>query len=324
MGSLMEKALEILEIKSQKALEVAKNELLMVKVENKKLQQALRYYGDNWDDTLHPGVVAVACEALGGKEKDLVPIQVCLLFLTAAVDVHDDVIDGSQMKNGKCTLFGKFGRDIALLIGDGMLLKGLSLLYNIKRKISDEKIHMVIETIENAFIKAGNAHAMELKFQGKKNLNPDKYFSLLKEKAAILEAHTRIGAIIGGGTLREIEILSEYGRILGTLITIRDEFIDIFEPIELLDRVKKGCLPLPMLYAFKNSQIKETVLKILAKPTISNKDIELLTDTVFEAKAVKAFKKRMENLAKRAIKSVSTLKYTTTLNLLIKASLEEL
>jgi len=324
MNTLMKQTLEILEMRSKKALEMAKQQLSLDRIENKKLRQALEYYAKNWDDTLHPGIIAVACEAVGGNVEESLLMQVPMLFLTAAVDIHDDVIDGSQTKNGRQTVFGRFGRDLALLVGDGLLLKGMTMLYRYGRKLPAETMDAIVSTIETAFVEAGDAHILEICFKGKTDLNPEEYFRLLKKKASILEAHMRIGALVGGGTQDEIEILTECGRILGTLIILRDEFIDLFEAQELSNRMKNGCLPLPMIYAFEDPAVKETILKILSKSKISEKDTELIVDIVFRDKKVESLRNEMENFSKKALQIVSSLRKKAPLESLLVASLEDI
>ena len=320
----MKEALEILEIKSRKALEMAKKQLLLTKIEDERTRQAFEYYAKNWDDALHPGVISIACEAVGGDSEESMLMQVAMLFLTAAIDIHDDIIDGSKVKNGKYTVFGKFGKDVTLLVGDGMLLKGMTLLHSYGRKFPTRNIDAIVSTIETAFTEAGFAHALELSFRRKIDLDPEKYFHVLKKKASILEAHTRIGAIIGRGTQSEIEALGEYGRIIGTLITLRDEFIDIFEAQELSSRMKNGCLPLPILYTFENPQARGKLLKILSKTKVLEEDIELIVDIVLKEKKVESLKNEMKNLAKRASQVISDLSQKTQLKLLVDASLENL
>jgi geranylgeranyl diphosphate synthase type I len=311
-------------MRSQKALESAKQQLLLDQIENKKLRQALKYYAKNWDDTLHPGIIAIACEAVGGNVEESLPMQVPMLFLTAAIDVHDDVIDRSKIKNAKLTVFGKFGKDLALLVGDGLLLKGMTLLYKNGRKFPTQTMDAIVSTIETAFTEAGDAHTLEISYKRKLYLNPEKYFEVIKKKASILEAHTRIGALVGEGTRNEMEILSEFGRILGILITLRDEFIDLFEVQELSDRMKNGCLPLPIIYAFKNPAVKEKIINILSRPKISEKDTELIVDTIFKDKEVESLTNTMKNLAVRALQIASGLQQSDTLKLLIRAAIEDI
>ena len=109
--------------RSKKALKIAKKEILQEKRESKKITDAFKYYAKTWNDVVHPGLISIGCEAVGGKADDTTSLQVAMLLLTAGFDVHDDIIDESKTKYGKPTVFAKFGKAITLLVGDAFLMK---------------------------------------------------------------------------------------------------------------------------------------------------------------------------------------------------------
>lgn len=324
---LMVKVLNLLQQKSEKALEKAKKFILNEKIENKRAREALEYYVGNWNDTTHPGILALACEAVGGSLEKAEPMQIAMLYLAAAVDLHDDIIDQSKVKNGKPTVFGKYGRDITLLLGDIIMVKGFTFLYNYCKEIEPKRFEMIICSLKTKLLDLGNAHLLEVDLKRKTKFNIDQYMQILEKKASSIEVNTEIGAIIGGGSLNEIEALARYGRILGTLIGLREDFIDIFEPDELKNRMRNEILPLPLIYTFKNVETRNNILKILSKPKISKYDIEKILEYVFQSKEVQNLKAYMQNLAKQALQIVSGVKnkvIAKDLSLLINASLEDL
>lgn len=321
---MIKDVLKLLEGKSAKAFKIARERLSTESMKRGHLRKALWYYENNWNDVLHPGIIAIACEAVGGSEEESMLMQVPMLFFTAAADVHDDIIDESQLKNGRPTIFGKFGKDIALLAGDRMLFKGMEALYISGKRIAGDKMDRIVKAIDNAFVEVGEAHSSEIRFKEELNLDPKEYFCMLEKKSAILEAHTRIGALVGSGTEKEVEILTDYGRTLGTLMTLRDEFIDLFEPQELSDRLKNGCLPLPMIYAFKDPAVKKSVMTILKNPKISKKDVDMIVDFAFQNQNVKRLKKEMIDLSNVAFELVADLGRNEHLKLIVDTVLQNL
>lgn len=323
--SLLEKALQLLEAKSKKAIELAKIEMLSVNVKDKKLREALEYYACNLDDSLHPGIIALAYESVGMHVGIPVEIQLAMLFLTSAIDIHDDVIDESLTKNGRPTIFGKFGRDIALLVGDGMFLKGMSILHNCKEIVPYRRIDAIISTVLSSFFEAGDAHVTEVFLRIRGNVSPRRYYNILNKKAAILECHTRIGAIAGGASFSQIGMLGKYGRLIGLLILLRDEFIDIFEPEELIARIKKGYPPLPVLYSLKNPKIGKFVKEIMSQPkSVKEEELATFIDTIFEDASVAIFRKRMEKLVEEALNSINNIPRNEELKLIALSTMEGL
>jgi hypothetical protein len=64
---LMEQGIAILRERGQEALEVAKKAILQEEIEFKPLREALRYFMKDWKDVLHPALLSLACEAVGGN-----------------------------------------------------------------------------------------------------------------------------------------------------------------------------------------------------------------------------------------------------------------
>jgi geranylgeranyl pyrophosphate synthase len=315
---VMNEVLDILREKSAKAISIARKELLAMNLEGKG-QDALKHYAANWDDTSHPGILSLACEAVGGHAVDAVPVQVATLILTAAMDIHDDIIDHSRTKNVKPTVFGKFGRDIALLAGDALWLKGFMALRDAEGEFSHETQKAIDEKLRQNYYK--------LMLRGNLDVSASQYSRIVEMKASNISVHAAIGAIVGGGSTGQINNLDKYGRILGMLVTLREEFIDVFEPDELRNRARNECLPLPLLYTIEDAASKKLVLKILSKTNISEKDAERMVTLVFNSKKTRMLRKRMQRWSEEALQIVSELprsKATNTLSKLIVGALEDL
>ena len=313
--------------RSKKALEIAKKEILQEKRESKKINEAFRYYTKAWNDVVHPGLVSIACEAVGGKADDTTSMQVALLLLTAGFDVHDDIIDESKTKYGKPTVFARFGKDITLLVGDAFLMKALVLLHKMEKQISIEKMDAIWNTINSLFFELGDAEALEASLKSNIDISPEECFRILKMKASTFEAHMRIGAIIGGAEKDVVDLLGDYGRTLGILVSIREDFIDVFEAEELQNRAKNECLPLPILYAFKNKQTKKTIMTYLSKQKVTDDDAEKIVDIVFEDENVEVFRTEVMRLAKEACDSLSIIPNKESvyeMEILIKGITEDL
>lgn len=307
-GSIMAKVSSILEQRSAKALEQARRELLIMNVQSSKARRALKYYAANWNDITHPGILSLACEAVGGDLETIIPVQVAVLLIDAAIDIHDDVIDHSKTKDGKPTIFGKYGEKIALLLGDAMLIRGLMLLNNSVENFPRKTARKILSTIEKHIFEIGNAHLCEIDFMEASNTSPLKYFHILEKKGSIIGMHTRIGAMVGGGVDKQVESLGRYGEILGTLIAIREEFIDVFEPDELKSRLASKYPPLPILCALNNLIVKKLVSSISTRPESDESLTEKLVEAIFEDYEVKKLIKKMQAISEEAFQQVRHLK----------------
>jgi geranylgeranyl pyrophosphate synthase len=148
--------------RSKKGRELAKQILLAEKMEYPKLREALEHYLANWDEFTHPGLFSIACEAVGGDPNGVLPTQAAIAMMAAAFDLHDDIIDKSEVKHERPTVYGKFGAEMALLLGNAFLIEGFKLFADSTVVFSKEKQKSVLETLKKLLFEVGNAHALEV------------------------------------------------------------------------------------------------------------------------------------------------------------------
>lgn len=296
--------------RGSKALEQARNEVLQEKIECKEAREALTYFiTEYWHDLARPTLFSLACEAVGGDQSLVTRIAVPMILISGAMDIHDDIIDQSEVKRSSPTVLGKFGKDIALLVGDALMVKGFTLLCEaIENDVPPEKAATVIITIQQTFFELGDAEASELNFRGGMDVVPEEYLRIVRKKAADVEAYARIGAILGGGSKEEIAALGEYGRLLGTMAILRDDLMDMSDSKEIIHRIKMECLPLPILYALQNPEIKATLTPILLKKEIAKRDTELILEVTRKTEEFAHFEDMMQKLAQDASYILGNLK----------------
>ena len=305
----------------KRVLNLARKSILSEKIESELAQEALEYYTSNWEIFVHPGLFSLACEAVGGNPDDAVSFQAALSMLTASFDIHDDLIDGSKKKQGKLTVFGKYGKDMSVLLGDAFLIKGFTLLFELSDKMPQDKIRKVVETLKDLLFKLGSAHALEQSLKGRIDITMSEYKKVLELKASSVEADMRIGAIIGGGSPKEAESLAKYGKNLGMLMTLREEFIDVFEPGELYQRMKNEYLPIPVLCAFQNSKAKKIIQEVLSQEHVTEQQFEKICDVAFKTKEVAELRNYLKHTANEAANYISTLKESPVKELLTNIAL---
>ena len=305
-------------------LEEARKIVLQDKLESKEVYEALTYFmTEYWHDTARPAILSLVCEGVGGDPRVTTPIAIPMTLISGALDIHDDIIDQSREKRSRLTVLGKFGRDVALLTADALLFKGFTLLYKaIEKGIPIDKLSTIVQVIEKMFFELGDAEALELNLRRRVDTAPESYLHVLRKKAADVEAHTRIGAILGGGSEADVEALGNYGRALGMLIILRDEWIDTVYLKEARHRVEREAPPIPILYAMQKPEARHTILSIISKKKLSVKDVETLREITEEADGFKHLETLMKRLAAEAYTYIKDVKQNREyLELIVKAVL---
>lgn len=295
----------ILMSRSQKALELAKQAILAEQFKAENLGEALRYFAEElFHDTSHPTLLSLACEAVGGDPDSTNDVAAAIALLCGAADVHDDIIDRSEIKGSKPTLYGKFGGDIAVIAADVLWIKGMLMLNEASEHFSDEKKEEILKLTKQAFFDIGGAEAKEISLHEKTDISPDEYLELINLKVSVATASAQIGALIGGGTTEQIEKLTQCGKNLGVLRTIREEFINMFEPDELSNRFKNECLPLPMLYAFKDAALKQRILEFIKREEITEEKLNEIIELVYSFPEVSKLLQRMQQFVEETTENL--------------------
>jgi geranylgeranyl pyrophosphate synthase len=282
--------------RSEKGLEFAKQMLQSEKMEHPKLRGALEHYLANWRDFTHPGLFSLACETVGGDPDAVVPAQAALAMMAAAFDIQDDVIDKSKVKLNAPTVYGKFGVEMAILLGNAFLIEGFKLFVDTAKMFSREKEQKVLDKTKKLLFEVGNAHALEVGMKKRGEVTPSDYLRITEMKAAGLEVDMYLGAVFGGGEGDEVQILAKVGRTLGVLATLRDDLIDVFDIEELCQRVAVKDLPLPLIFAMQDPGAKEKIVSITSKPQMTDEDVAELVDITLVAKPVVELKEKMRLL----------------------------
>jgi geranylgeranyl diphosphate synthase type I len=296
--------------RGKEGLALARKIISDEKIESKQVREALDYFmNEYWHDFTSPALLSLVCEAVGGDPQITTPVAISLTLISGAIDIHDDIIDQSKNKGSRSTIYGKFGKEIALLIGDALMFKGFTVLYDaVKMGIPAGKIAAIANIINKTFFELGNAEALELQFRGRTDVTPEEYLWLVRKKGADLEAYTRISAILGDASEEEIDALGEYGRLLGMLIILRDDMIDMLDPEETIHRIKKEHLNIVILYALQNPKMNTVIRSILTK-SVTPKNAEKLANLVDKAGGFSRIDAYMNKLAKDASAKLEKVKF---------------
>jgi geranylgeranyl pyrophosphate synthase len=312
-----QEAYELLCKYGKEASAIAKQLIYQESIANNSVRQALHYLmREVCCDEEYPGFMALACKAVGGEPSKTSQLGASLILIRGAMDVHDDIIDQQVIKANTPTLFGKYGRDMSIIVGDLMFYKGLTHLYETVLNLSREEARSIVGLVKDAMFEVGTGVAGEIDFRGNLNLSPENLMKIITQKSACADACARIGAIFGGGNETEVIALGRFGRFFAMLTMIRDEFIDIYEPEELQNRKEKECLPLPLLFAFQDENIKKQILPILKKSKLSEDDSQAVINILSQSAGAKRLKKQMGKLKKTALSSLRIIRNEESIQLL--------
>ena len=139
--------------------------------------------------------------------------------------IHDDIMDKAPLRRGMETVHKKYGDNTALLAGDVMLVAA----YEYINKIKNEHLRNVLQLFNRTAKEVCEGQQMDMDFEKRKDVSLDEYIHMIGLKTSVLlAASLKMGAIIGGASVRNQDLLFEFGKKLGIAFQIQDDYLDAF------------------------------------------------------------------------------------------------
>lgn len=252
-----------------------------------------------------PALVNLSYEAASTK-KTSSPIGVgaALTLFVEAANIHDDIIDQTHSKHNRKTTFGKFGTNLSILAGDLVLVKATLTLCKECQDLPPKTKDTITGLTFEALNKISRSAAKELTLQKRFDFSPRDYMDVVTLRAAVPEAHCQIGAILGGANEATASCLGGYGKTYGVVGTVIDEYMDLLDYQKFGTRLKNECVPLPLLYALQNIELREKLQPLLSSFEVTaedHKQIVTLTLGSIEANRLKTSSLSLLNKTKAEV-----------------------
>jgi geranylgeranyl diphosphate synthase type I len=277
-------ARELLRSLGEDIVDEAFDDLFAQGVPSSKAERVLRRFSQRWRDYTRAALMVMSCKAVGGVPEHVRPAAKALVLSGGAFDLHDDIIDRSfeRRKNRRKSIQGLYGMEATLLAGDALLIGGLVLLAEMPG-VPPERARRSVSEIRRGLFELGSAEMDELALVRDLGSTPRRYLRIVHMKASDVEAYTKVGAILGGGSEEEIDALGRYGRHLGEVCILRDDLEDTFNDAwELRSRISRESLPLPIVYSLGDSRCRSLLRGMFSKSPedISEDELDRLIEVI--------------------------------------------
>ena len=242
-------------------------------------------------------------------------------YLHAATLLHDDLIDDAAMRRGKPVAHSIWGNSEAILVGDFLLARSLS----ISAKTGNIKVIRTIAKITENMSK-GEIH--QLMRKGDLDISQEEYLEVIRRKTAVLfQGACRISAIIADAPNEKEKALSDYGYNLGLAFQMADDLLDYTSDTKVLGKevgadLKEGKLTLPVIYSLKAADMKDRNMmeNIIKNKNFSVNDFETLVELLKKYKGISYTQKLASEHIKKAKEALSIFEPSETKEILVKVA----
>jgi octaprenyl-diphosphate synthase len=195
---------------------------------------------------IRPALVFLAGGATGGNSADHLKMAVTLELIHIATLVHDDIIDGAEIRRQAPTANAKWGNALSVLLGDCLFAHALELSTEFDDRIIGRKVAQAANEVCT-----GEIIQTQRRFDFQ--LSRADYFEIIRKKtAALFAAAMELGALLNHQSDAVVSALRDYGSLIGTAYQVYDDCLDLIGDEAdvgktLRTDLNKGKLTLPIL-----------------------------------------------------------------------------
>jgi len=196
------------------------------------LYEAARYSLLAPGKRLRPLLALTTAEMLGKMSNDIL-IAACTLEMVHTYSlIHDDLpcMDNDDFRRGKPTLHRVYNEGHAVLVGDFLLTYAFETLAKLSLSSSD-KIKLMLALTHGAGAEGMiGGQVIDLSLEGNTSSDIQLIQRMHEQKTgALIAASVKYGAILGGASSEETEILFRFGQKLGLAFQIIDDILDVIQ-----------------------------------------------------------------------------------------------
>jgi octaprenyl-diphosphate synthase len=227
-------------------------------------------------------------------------------FIHTATLLHDDVVDGSDLRRGKATANIVFGNPATVLVGDFLFSRAFELM------VEDGSLR-VLKILSHASAVIAEGEVDQLTAQRQIETSEERYLSIIGAKtAALFAAATRIAAVVAERSDAEERALDDFGRNLGVAFQLVDDAIDYDSEASEMgkgkgDDFRDGKMTLPVILAYARGSEEERRFwrDAIAGFRTEDEDLAHAVELINRHDTVNATRDRARHFAQRAIDAIA-------------------
>ncbi|WP_456414520.1 octaprenyl diphosphate synthase [Thiolapillus sp.] len=288
------------------------------------INQIGHYIINSGGKRLRPMIVQLAALAVGYQGNQHINLAAIIEFIHTATLLHDDVVDGSDMRRSNETANAVWGNAASVLVGDFLYSRSFEMMVEIQNL-------RVMDVLSHATNRIAEGEVLQLLNCNDPDTTEEQYLEVITRKTATLfEAGTRLAAIVAERPECEEQALADYGLHLGMAFQMIDDALDYGSSDEdigknLGDDLAEGKPTLPLIRAIHtgNKEQQKLLKTAIEKGGADMVDEVMAAIESTDAIAYTARRAREEaELAKKALEALPPSAFNSALAALADFSVQ--
>ena len=233
-------------------------------------------------------MMTLATAGLAGYAGDgHIKLAAAVEFMHTATLLHDDVVDGSDMRRGKLAARMLWGNEASVLVGDFLLGQAFKMMVEVGSLAS-------LDILSSAATVIAEGEVMQLAAAKDTTTTEDAYLAVIRAKtAALFAAACEVGPVLAQASKADAAAARSYGTNLGIAFQLIDDALDYGGTSAKLgknvgDDFREGKITLPVVLSFRRGSETERGFwrRALEKGEIADGDLETAIATMKRHRAL--------------------------------------
>ena len=205
---------------------------------------------------LRPLMTLASAGLCGYGARGHVKLAAAVEFMHTATLLHDDVVDGSDLRRGKLAARMLWGNEASVLVGDFLLGQAFRMMVEVGSLAC-------LDVLSSAATVIAEGEVMQLSAAKDTATTEDAYMAVIRAKtAALFAAACEVGPILADRPKAEVAAARAYGMNLGIAFQLVDDALDYGGSSAALgknvgDDFREGKITLPVVLAFRRGSEEE-------------------------------------------------------------------
>jgi geranylgeranyl diphosphate synthase type II len=186
---------------------------------------------------IRPVMALLACQMFSENIDNAILPAIGLEVFHNFTLLHDDIMDNAPVRRGLPTVHNKWNTNTAILSGDAMMIEANKLI----GKAPDCCLRSVNNVFNDIALGVCEGQMYDMQFETRTNVSESEYIEMITLKTSVLLAGSlKIGALIGGATPEQADILYNAGLNTGIAFQLIDDWLDVYSNPEIFGKKTGG------------------------------------------------------------------------------------
>ena len=219
---------------------------------------------------IRPTLLLLSSHALGFTGQSAIRLGAVVEMVHSATLVHDDIIDGANIRRGRPSANTTWGNEKCVLAGDWLYMQA----FNVALK---EKSLRVLDLLIGLTQQMVEGELLQIQKLGRAVSEAEYYDLIYRKTACLFSVSMQLGAVLAGADESVEASLGAYGRTVGLAFQIVDDVLDLTASEEVLGKpvasdLREGKATLAVIHSIDHGTAtdRRTIQRVLNDRSFEN------------------------------------------------------